>query len=54
MKTVKESANIDQENGDTLWWDVIMQEMKNVQPAFEVRGNENKTYQSATRKSNAT
>ena len=35
-KTVKEAVYIDQENGDTLWWDDIMQEMKKVRPAFEV------------------
>jgi hypothetical protein len=26
---------IDKENGDTLWWDTILMEMKNVHPAFE-------------------
>ena len=26
----------DKENGDTLWWDAILQEMKNVRPALEV------------------
>jgi hypothetical protein len=32
---------IDAENGDTLWWDVIIKEMKNVRPAFEKwEGNE--------------
>ena len=35
-KMVKESVEIDQDNGNTLWWDAIMQEMKNVRPAFEV------------------
>ena len=34
--TVKEAVDIDQENGDTLWWGAIMQEMKNVRTAFEV------------------
>ena len=33
--TVKESIEIDKENWDTLWWDSILQEMKNVRPAFE-------------------
>ena len=33
---VKEAIDIDKDNGDTLWWDAIMKEMKNVQPAFEV------------------
>ena len=32
---VKEAIETDKENGDTLWWDAILQEMKNVQPAFE-------------------
>ena len=32
---VKEAIEIDKENGDTLWWDSILQEMKNAQPAFE-------------------
>ena len=34
--TVKEAILIDKENGDTLWWDEIMKEMKTVRPAFEV------------------
>ena len=34
--TVEEAILIDKENGDTLWWDAIMKEMKNVRPAFEV------------------
>ena len=33
--TVKEAIDIDKENGDTLWWDAILQEMKNVRPSFE-------------------
>ena len=39
-KTVKEDVEIDQENGDTLWWDAIMQEMKNVRPEFERWGRQ--------------
>ena len=35
-KSVKEAIEIDNENGNTLWWDALMQEMKNVRPAFEV------------------
>ena len=35
-KSVKEAIEIDQENGNTLWWDALMLEMKNVRPAFEV------------------
>ena len=27
---------IDKENGDTKWWDAIVQEMGNVRPAFQV------------------
>ena len=38
--TVKEAIDIDKENRDTLWWDAILQEMKNVRPAFEAyKGN---------------
>ena len=33
--TAKESIEIDKLNGDTFWWDDILQEMKNVRPAFE-------------------
>ena len=40
-KTVKEALEIDRENGNTLWWDAICQEMKNVRIAFEeFEGNE--------------
>eukprot|EP00934_Nitzschia_sp_Nitz4_P008349 Nitzschia sp. Nitz4//scaffold712_size1567//12//1007//NITZ4_009323-RA/size1567-processed-gene-0.1-mRNA-1//-1//CDS//3329557200//8339//frame0 len=40
-KTVKEALEIDKENGNTLWWDAIMLEMKNVRPAFqEFEGND--------------
>ena len=35
-KTVKEAIQLDKENGNTLWWDALMKEMKNVRPAFEV------------------
>jgi hypothetical protein len=34
-KTVEQAQAIDKENGDTLWWDAILMEMKNVRPAFE-------------------
>jgi len=34
-KTVKEALAIDKENQNTLWWDAICQEMKNVRIAFE-------------------
>ena len=34
-KTVKEAIQIDNENGNTLWWDAILLEMKNVRPAFK-------------------
>jgi hypothetical protein len=34
-KMVAEAQAIDAENGDTLWWDAILKEMQNVQPAFE-------------------
>ena len=34
-KSVKEAQQLDRENGDTLWWDAICKEMKNVLIAFE-------------------
>ena len=34
-KTVDEAKRIDKENGDSLWWQAICQEMKNVRIAFE-------------------
>ena len=33
---VKEAILIDKENGDKLWWEAILKEIKNVRPAFEV------------------
>ena len=35
-KSVKEAKKIDEHNGDTLWWDAICKEMRNVRPTFEV------------------
>lgn len=34
-KTVAEARQFDEENGNTMWWDAILKEMKNVRPAFE-------------------
>jgi hypothetical protein len=34
-KTVAQAQAIGKENGDTLWWDSIVMEMKNVRPAFK-------------------
>ena len=34
-KTVGEARQLDKENGNTLWWDAICKEMKNVRIAFE-------------------
>ena len=34
-RTEAEAQAIDKENGDTLWWDAILKEMRNVRPAFE-------------------
>ena len=34
-KNVKEARDFDRDNGNTLWWDAIMLEMKNVRIAFE-------------------
>ena len=35
-KSVLQAQQIDAKNGDTLWWDAICKEMKNMRPAFEV------------------
>ena len=35
-KSVEQAVQFDKENGNTLWWDAICQEMKNVRIAFEV------------------
>ena len=34
-KSVEEALRLDPKNGNTLWWDAIMQEMHNVRIAFE-------------------
>ena len=34
-KSIAEAKRLDEENGDTLWWDAICKEMKNVWKAFE-------------------
>jgi len=34
-KSVAEAKRLDKANGDTLWWDAICKEMKNVRIAFE-------------------
>ena len=34
-KTVEEARAIDAENGNTLWWDAICEEIRNVRPVFE-------------------
>ena len=34
-KSVEEALRLDQQNGDTQWWDAIQKEMKNVRIAFE-------------------
>ena len=35
-KSVEEAKKVDNQNGNTLWWDTICKEMHNVWPAFEV------------------
>ena len=35
-KSVEEAKKIDNQNRNTLWWDAICKEMRNVRPAFEV------------------
>src|SRR5205823_5524778 len=40
-KSVQEAIRLNEQNGDTLWWDLICTEMKNVSIAFEeFDGNE--------------
>ena len=34
-KSVEEARKIDEQNGDTLWWDAICKEMKKVRPVTE-------------------
>lgn len=35
LKSVQDAIRLDAQNGNTLRWDAIMSEMKNVRPAFE-------------------
>jgi hypothetical protein len=35
-KNIKQAKELDTKNGNTLWWDSICDEMKNVRVAFEV------------------
>ena len=35
-KSVQEAKELDHQNGNSLWWEAICKEMKNVRPAFEV------------------
>ena len=35
-KSVEQAVQFDKENGNTLWWDAICQEMKNVRIVFEI------------------
>jgi len=35
-KSIQDAIRLDMQNGNTLWWDTIMLEMKNVRPAFKV------------------
>ena len=34
-KNTKQEIVFDRENGNTLWWDAVCQDMKKVRPAFE-------------------
>ena len=34
--SVEDAIEIDKANGNTLWWDALLKEMKNVRPAFEI------------------
>jgi hypothetical protein len=35
-KSVEQAIAIDKQNGNSLWWDAICTEMKNVRPAFDI------------------
>ena len=35
-KSVEEAKELDRKNGNTLWWDAICKEMRNVRPGFEI------------------
>ena len=35
-KSVEEAKELDRKNGNTLWWDAICKEMRNVRPGFQV------------------
>ena len=39
-KSVEEAKCLDQENGDSQWWEAICNEMRNISPAFEVWGKD--------------
>jgi len=39
-KDVEEAKRLDKENGNTLWWDAICKEIKNVRIAFEEYDND--------------
>ena len=41
-KTIKEALDLDKENGNTLWWDAIMKEMKSVRIAFCILSKDEK------------
>ena len=49
--TVNEAIEIEKENGDTLWWDDIMKEMKMYDLRSKSGRNARKIYQSDTKKS---
>lgn len=52
-KSVVQAQVIDQENSDTLWWDAIMMEMRNVRPPFEKYEKEKVTCLLATKRLSA-
>ena len=35
-KSMEQAISIDKQNGNSLWWDAICTEIKNVRPAFEI------------------
>ena len=52
--TVKEAIEIYKENGNTLWWDAIMKEIKLYDLHSKSGRNASKIYQSYSKKSSVT
>jgi hypothetical protein len=50
-KDRRRGEKVDEENGNTLLWDAICKEMKNVRPAFEAWDKTSRSYCPAIKKS---